>query len=231
MSAQPESPTSAAVAPVDTQGPLDAALVGLVAAVGELLEDPEPDGARLAELRRAYGAIQAAQTAHRASPAAQTDRLIDRFAAAVKAKLARAEAKHGWQNAWAKTDWEGECRSHLARHLLKGDPLDVAAYAAFCWHHGWPTKPVIPDVHQPSPWTLSRAFEVGFCWAGLVADHLRNIGWSRDVGRTLTNPMFHGLPMDLDVIPNDKSAEDGVVLAKHEIVRALQALDGSTDVR
>lgn len=23
--------------------------------------------------------------------------------------------------------------------MTKGDPLDVAAYCAFAWHHGWPT--------------------------------------------------------------------------------------------
>jgi hypothetical protein len=34
-----------------------------------------------------------------------------------------------------------ECQQHLSEHLAKGDPRDVAAYAAFCWYHGWPTVP------------------------------------------------------------------------------------------
>jgi hypothetical protein len=219
------TPSRTDVVPDDTEAALQDALAALVTAVGEAVAAGTPDTAQIARLREIHALVIDRQAAHAAVPHARTNALIDRFARAVKRKLARAEAKHGWRNAWARDDWEGECRSHLARHLLKGDPLDVAAYAAFCWHHAWPTKPVIPDLHQPSPWTMARAFEVGFCWAGLVVDHLAGLGWSRDVGRTLTNPMFHGLPMDLDVIPNDAAADYGVVLAKHEIVRALESLE------
>ena len=74
-----------------------------------------------------------------AGSGAETDALVDRFAVALKAKLRAAEAKYGWQNGWLKDDWQVECRHGLLRHVGKGDPLDVAAYAAFCWHHGWPT--------------------------------------------------------------------------------------------
>ncbi|KQT59958.1 hypothetical protein ASG52_19730 [Methylobacterium sp. Leaf456] len=68
-----------------------------------------------------------------------TDDLVDRFAAALKSKLRASEAKYGWQNGWLKDDWATDCQRDLLRHVGKGDPLDVAAYAAFCWHHGWKT--------------------------------------------------------------------------------------------
>lgn len=67
--------------------------------------------------------------------------LVRRFADALAAKLRRAEAKYGWTDGWARDDWADQCRSDLTAHVTKGDPLDVAAYAAFCWHHGWSTTP------------------------------------------------------------------------------------------
>jgi hypothetical protein len=77
---------------------------------------------------------------------AETDALVDRFAVALKDKLRRAEAKHGWRNgrpdAWMNTDWQEGCQNGLEAHVRKGDPLDVAAYSAFCWHHGWSTAPI-----------------------------------------------------------------------------------------
>ncbi|UGB26397.1 hypothetical protein LPC10_01915 [Methylorubrum sp. B1-46] len=74
-----------------------------------------------------------------AGSGAETDALVDRFSAALKVKLRAAEAKYGWKNGWLKSDWQVECQNGLLRHVGKGDPLDVAAYAAFCWHHGWPS--------------------------------------------------------------------------------------------
>jgi hypothetical protein len=74
-----------------------------------------------------------------AGSGAETDALVDRFSAALKVKLRAAEAKYGWKNGWLKSNWQVECQNGLLRHVGKGDPLDVAAYAAFCWHHGWPS--------------------------------------------------------------------------------------------
>jgi len=65
--------------------------------------------------------------------------LVSRFSAALLEKLRAAEAKYGYKNDWLRSDWEAKCQKHLAQHLIKGDPRDVAAYAAFCWHHDWPT--------------------------------------------------------------------------------------------
>lgn len=65
--------------------------------------------------------------------------LVRRFAEALAEKLRRAEQKYGYSDGWLSPDWQAECQQHLAEHVAKGDPRDVAAYAAFCWHHGWPT--------------------------------------------------------------------------------------------
>lgn len=76
-----------------------------------------------------------------------TSDLVDRFAVALKEKLAASERKYGWTDEWAKDDWQERCQRSLAEHLAKGDPRDVAAFAAFMWHHGWPT--VSADPHAP----------------------------------------------------------------------------------
>jgi hypothetical protein len=81
-----------------------------------------------------------------------TDDLVDRFAVVLKAKLRRSEARHGWRNGWLNPGWRDDCLHELVRHLEKGDPVDVAAYAAFFWHHGWstgPGTPQAPDVRSP----------------------------------------------------------------------------------
>jgi hypothetical protein len=75
----------------------------------------------------------------------ETASLVMRFAGSLAAKLRRAEEKYGYTDGWARDDWEAECRQHLHEHVAKGDPLDVAAYAAFCWAHGWSTA------SDPSP--------------------------------------------------------------------------------
>lgn len=89
--------------------------------------------------------------------------LVSRFSSAILEKLRAAEAKYGFQNDWMRPDWEAECQKHLAEHLAKGDPRDVAAYAAFCWHHGWPTS-ALPSQHLCShfgcPNTTSAASAV-----------------------------------------------------------------------
>jgi len=69
----------------------------------------------------------------------QLDDLVARFSVALLEKLRAAEQKYGYQNNWARDDWEAECQRCLKEHLAKGDPLDVAAYCAFLWHHGWST--------------------------------------------------------------------------------------------
>ncbi|MDP3228475.1 MAG: hypothetical protein Q8N13_10940 [Acidovorax sp.] len=65
----------------------------------------------------------------------ETALLVVRFATALAAKLAAAQAKYGYSNGWAASDWLDECRRQLVDHVDKGDPLDVAAYCAFLFHH------------------------------------------------------------------------------------------------
>lgn len=79
-----------------------------------------------------------------------TNALVDRFAKAMKEKLLKAQQKYNYGAHWATTDWEDECRDNLKQHIGKGDPLDVANYCAFMWHHGWPTV-------EPKPeWLVKR---------------------------------------------------------------------------
>lgn len=69
----------------------------------------------------------------------RTALMVISFAGALATKLLKAQQKYGYTDGWARDDWEGEWRQHLHQHIAKGDPLDVAAYAAFGWHHGWST--------------------------------------------------------------------------------------------
>jgi hypothetical protein len=70
----------------------------------------------------------------------QTRDLVGRFAEALAGKLRRAEEKYGYGDGWRTDDWEAKCRDDLRVHLGKGDPLDVAIYAAFMWERGWSTS-------------------------------------------------------------------------------------------
>jgi len=75
----------------------------------------------------------------------KTEKLVDDFAAALKVKLELAQEKYGYTDNWSYDDWEKNCRWQLNVHMAKGDPLDVAAYAAFCWYHSWKTYKGIGD--------------------------------------------------------------------------------------
>ncbi len=68
-----------------------------------------------------------------------TKELVASFAEALAAKLRESEKKYGYNNAWKARGWFDSCRTQLLSHLYKGDPRDVAAYAAFLWHHKEPT--------------------------------------------------------------------------------------------
>lgn len=71
----------------------------------------------------------------------ETAQLVDDFAAAMKAKLLETQRKRieagldpiAWKIAGPPApNWPA---TELRRHIPKGDPLDVAACAAFCWFH------------------------------------------------------------------------------------------------
>ncbi|TDX64031.1 hypothetical protein EDE12_106177 [Methylosinus sp. sav-2] len=71
----------------------------------------------------------------------ETHAMLDRFAEALKEKARASEIKHGFTDDWRRNDWEAQCKADLLRHVAKGDPKDVAIYAAFCWARGWTTIP------------------------------------------------------------------------------------------
>lgn len=67
--------------------------------------------------------------------------LVVRFAHVLAEKLLLAQRKHGYQDRWLDASNAGDHRRELMRHIYKGDPLDVAAYCAFLWHHGEHARP------------------------------------------------------------------------------------------
>ena len=80
-----------------------------------------------------------------------TDDLVDRFAAALKEKLAAAEQKYGYSDEWMRGDWRDYLAEKLQDHVQKGDARDVAAYCAFAWHHGWSITPKPFSLPMPIP--------------------------------------------------------------------------------
>lgn len=68
-----------------------------------------------------------------------TAELVSQLAFRLAIKLRKAERKYGYSDGWRDDRWENDCRKALAEHVAKGDPLDVAAYCAFCLYHGWST--------------------------------------------------------------------------------------------
>jgi hypothetical protein len=71
-----------------------------------------------------------------------TATLVRDFAEAMAKKLRASEIKYGWTSNWMRKDWRDELAVELLRHVHKGDPIDVATYAAFAWFHGWSVAPV-----------------------------------------------------------------------------------------
>jgi hypothetical protein len=60
--------------------------------------------------------------------------LVDKFAAAMKAKLLRAAIEKG-RSGWDDPSWTpDEIKAALLAHVEKGDPIDVANFAAFWWN-------------------------------------------------------------------------------------------------
>lgn len=68
-----------------------------------------------------------------------TARLVRDFAYALAVKLMKSQEKYGYTDGWFRDYSETDCRRDLRKHLEKGNPIDVAAYVAFMWRHGWTT--------------------------------------------------------------------------------------------
>lgn len=67
------------------------------------------------------------------------DKAIDEFAIAMKQKMA-AKASCGWRG-WNSGDYRQAFQEALLRHVVDGDPVDVANYAMFLWNLNSPTYP------------------------------------------------------------------------------------------
>lgn len=78
--------------------------------------------------------------------------LVDRFSRALLQKLIASEKKYEFGNGWLEPldTWDDPLQDQLVRHVEKGDPLDVAAYCAFAWHHHASTTPA-PKKAAPDP--------------------------------------------------------------------------------
>lgn len=104
------------------------------------LDDPSVCEEMKADIREWFeggGSVRVAKPHADLHPA--TDDLVNRFAAALKNKLAAAEKKYGYSDGWLADDWRDDLVRRLGEHVDKGDPRDVAAFCAFAWHHGWGT--------------------------------------------------------------------------------------------
>ena len=102
-----------------------------IVGTGELVvyaQDHAALEAQCERLRKQVAALSAQQSAHHPDDVA-----VERFAAAMKAKLARCREKgrHGWQTASA-----AHLSSLLYHHMYKADPLDVANLAMMLHQNG-----------------------------------------------------------------------------------------------
>ncbi|MBX9848731.1 MAG: hypothetical protein K2X64_05515 [Rhodocyclaceae bacterium] len=85
-----------------------------------------------------------------------SQRLVLQFAEAMAEKLKAAQDKYGYSNGWTQPDWMDACRADLMLHIAKGDPRDVAIYAAFLWHHKQPTIVKHPDLEPHECWSSNN---------------------------------------------------------------------------
>jgi hypothetical protein len=119
-------------------------------------------------------------------PHPTTEKLVNDFMAALKAKLAKAEQKYGFTDNWRTDDWEADCQRDLAAHVQKGDPLDVAAYAAFCWARGYRTAPPQADADRLSEEETARASDI----LDLIAPLSISSTWEPSERRTILRAML-----------------------------------------
>lgn len=105
---------------------------------------------------------------------------VDRFAAAMKAKLAekRAEGYGGWND--ADKCPPGRLAQLLHDHLAKGDPLDIGNFAMMLWNRGElcalpATAAPVPDGDYTSAEAVAKTVAKLTDWAWLA--EYANAGW------------------------------------------------------
>jgi len=69
-----------------------------------------------------------------------------------------AELKYGYSDHWLHGIWDTECRAQMREHIEKGDPRDVAIYAAFMWARGWPIVKLI--AHDQRGDTVTHRYSI-----------------------------------------------------------------------
>lgn len=96
--------------------------------------------------------------------------LVERFAEALSSKLRKAEGKYQYQGAWRRDNWHDALVQQIRRHMDKGDPLDVAAYCAFAWHHGWTLAAPHTSAESALSAAQKRIAELEEGWTRLLRD-------------------------------------------------------------
>lgn len=127
------------------------------------------------DVEHLLGHIALLKAAAPASPAAPVaphpdDVAVDRFAVAMKGKMAasRAKGRGGWDDPDQCT--ASDLRGMLAEHLRKGDPVDVGNFAMMLWNRAESTAaaPVAPSADVKNP-TDAESAEGGTVWGSSVA--------------------------------------------------------------
>lgn len=85
------------------------------------------------------------------------DLAVDRFAAAMKEKLALARTKG--RSGWEQCD-PANLSAMLHEHVAKGDPRDVANFCMFLWNLGQPITPSKPIQAEPFMPVMQFRFEI-----------------------------------------------------------------------
>lgn len=104
-----------------------------------------------------------------------TEELVDNFANAMKQKLLKAQIKYGFKTDWLNNDWEKSCQSQLNNHVLKGDPLDVAAYCAFMWFHNWKTVSELNISEQIETYRLNKFVSDVLDIEGIMIEDIKSL--------------------------------------------------------
>lgn len=114
--------------------------------VDEIIADLADAAPAITELSEAVKRLEAYKSMrpHPGGAPHADDAAVDRFAAALKAKLsaARAKGRCGWQN--AEPGMQQRLSDMLRAHVEKGDPRDVANFAMFLFCRGESILPEAP---------------------------------------------------------------------------------------
>lgn len=94
------------------------------------------------------------------------DAAVDRFAAAMKSKLAekRRQGKSGWDDPRCPTEY---LAALLHEHVVKGDPLDVGNFAMMLWCRGGSTNETQTEPKRPIIEVITEFDDIAN-WYGVI---------------------------------------------------------------